>query len=140
MISRLDRSPLEASRAETAEKSGNKVSAVSLPGGSDDTHDTPIGEKWWPSKWGAEDQRGAANLMTAEKVLEAQKLIKSGQVYQLGRVYERDMPTFSFRTFRLTIPALVQNYETVVLDLLDQSNSKHPATSRRRVVRQDLNR
>lgn len=67
--------------------------------------ETPIGEKWWPSKWGAEDQRGAANLMTAEKVLEARDLITSGRVYQLGRVYERDMPTFPHRTFRLTIPA-----------------------------------
>jgi len=105
MISWLGRSPLEALRAETVEKSGNKVSAVSLPRVAVDSDDTPIGEKWWPSKWGAEDQRGAANLMTAEKVLEAQKLINSGKVYQLGHVYERDMPTFPFRTYRLTIPA-----------------------------------
>jgi kynurenine formamidase len=67
--------------------------------------ETPIGPKWWPSKWGADDQRGAANLMSPVKVLEAVKLIKTGEVYQLGRVYERDMPTFPHRTFRLTIPA-----------------------------------
>lgn len=67
--------------------------------------ETPIGPKWWPSKWGVEDQRGAANLMTPERVLEAAKLIRTGKVYQLGRVYERDMPTFPHRTFRLTIPA-----------------------------------
>lgn len=66
--------------------------------------ETPIGPKWWPSKWGAGDQRGAANLMTPAKVLEATRLIKEGTVYQLGRVYERDMPTFPNRTFRLTIP------------------------------------
>jgi kynurenine formamidase len=67
--------------------------------------DTPIGKKWWPSRWGADDQRGAANLMTAEHVLEATKLIRTGKVYHLGRVYEREMPTFPHRTFRLTIPA-----------------------------------
>jgi kynurenine formamidase len=67
--------------------------------------ETPIGSKWWPSRWGADDQRGAANLMSAERVLQASKLIRTGQTYQLGRVYERDMPTFPHRTFRLTIPA-----------------------------------
>ena len=55
--------------------------------------ETPIGEKWWPSRWGKDDQRGAANLMTPALVLEATRLIKTGKVYQLGRVYERDMPT-----------------------------------------------
>ncbi len=67
--------------------------------------ETPIGPRWWPSKWGADDQRGAANLMTPQKVLEATQLIESGEIYQLGRVYERDMPTFGHRTFRLTIPS-----------------------------------
>ncbi len=76
-------------------------------GGGDDTaaQETPIGPRWWPSKWGADDQRGAANLMSPDKVLQATELIKDGRVYQLGRVYERDMPTFPHRTFRLTIPA-----------------------------------
>lgn len=67
--------------------------------------ETPVGAKWWPSKWGADDQRGAANLMNPTRVVEASKLIKTGKIYQLGRVYERDMPTFPHRTFRLTIPA-----------------------------------
>src|SRR5262245_7579586 len=66
--------------------------------------DTPIGSKWWPSEWGADDQRGAANRMTADKVLEANRLIKAGKVYQLGRVYERGMPLPGKRTFSLTIP------------------------------------
>ena len=43
---------------------------------------------WYPSRWGADDQRGAANRITAAKVLEAKNLITSGTVYQLGRVYE----------------------------------------------------
>src|SRR5262245_9678530 len=53
--------------------------------------ETPIGPKWWPSRYGADDQRGAANLMNADHVVEAAKLIHTGQTYQLGRVYEREM-------------------------------------------------
>jgi kynurenine formamidase len=79
------------------------TAALTIAGGV--SEETPIGPKWWPSKWGPEDQRGAANLMTPQKVLEATSLIKTGKVYQLGRVYERDMPTFPHRTFQLTLPA-----------------------------------
>jgi hypothetical protein len=49
---------------------------------------------WWPSKYGAGDQRGAANLLTPEKVLEANKLIQQGiehmELEELARdkVYE----------------------------------------------------
>ena len=66
--------------------------------------ETPIGPKWWPSEWGADDQRGAANRLTAAKVLAARDLIKSGKVYQLGRLYEQDMPIPGKRHFSLTIP------------------------------------
>jgi len=45
----------------------------------------PAGERWWPSEWGPDDQRGAANRWTPEKVLEAKSLIETGQIYQLGR-------------------------------------------------------
>ena len=67
--------------------------------------ETPIGPRWWPSRWGKDDQRGAANMMSPQRVLDAVKLMRTGKIYQLGRVYERDMPTFPHRTFRLTIPA-----------------------------------
>lgn len=70
-------------------------------GGSDDT---PVGPKWWPSPWGPDDQRGAANRMTPQKVLEANKLIRTGKVYSLGRVYEHGMPLPGKRHFSLTIP------------------------------------
>ena len=56
------------------------------------------------SKWGAEDQRGAANLLTSEKVLEAVSLVKKGQVYQLGRVYEESMPLVPHRHFSVMMP------------------------------------
>src|SRR5437763_1298138 len=66
--------------------------------------ETPIGAKWWPSEWGADDQRGAANRLTPEKVLEAKALIRTGKVYQLGRLYEHGMPIPGKRHFSLTIP------------------------------------
>ncbi len=69
-----------------------------------DQDETPIGPKWWPSVYGPDDQRGAANLQTAEKVLQAKSLIKSGKVYQLGHLYEHGMPLPGKRHFSLTIP------------------------------------
>jgi kynurenine formamidase len=66
--------------------------------------ETPIGSRWWPSEWGPDDQRGAANRLTAEKVLEAKQLIRDGQVFSLGRVYEEGMPLTGKRHFSLTIP------------------------------------
>ncbi len=67
---------------------------------------TPIGPKWWPSEWGADDQRGAANRLTPEKVIEAAGLIKTGKVYHVGQVYEKGMPLVGERHFKLTIPGL----------------------------------
>jgi kynurenine formamidase len=59
---------------------------------------------WYPSRWGADDQRGAGNRMTPAKVLEAKNLITRGQTYQLGRVYESGMPIFGTRHYSLRIP------------------------------------
>ena len=56
-------------------------------------------DNWYPSPWGAEDQRGAANRITPAKVLEARNLITRGQTYQMGRVYEAAMPLFGTRHF-----------------------------------------
>jgi kynurenine formamidase len=61
-------------------------------------------DRWYPSRWGANDQRGAANRITAAKVLEAKDLITRGTVYQLGRVYEAGMPLPATRHFSLHIP------------------------------------
>jgi hypothetical protein len=40
---------------------------------------TPIGPRWWPSEWGAGDQRGAANRLTAQRVTDASRLIQAGK-------------------------------------------------------------
>lgn len=68
--------------------------------------ETPIGKPWWPSPWGADDERGAANRWTAEKTLSAAKLIRQGKTWQLGRVYEHGMPIPGKRHYSLTIPGL----------------------------------
>jgi kynurenine formamidase len=62
------------------------------------------GDNWYPSRWGAADQRGAANRITPAKVLEAKNLMTRGTVYQLGRAYEAAMPLFGTRHFSLKIP------------------------------------
>ncbi len=61
-------------------------------------------EKWWPSKWGADDQAGASNHITPEKVLETAKWIKDGKIYKLGHDYKSSMPMFGKRIFALRIP------------------------------------
>src|SRR5687768_12361629 len=61
-------------------------------------------DRWYPSRWGAADQRGAANRLGPAKVLEARDLIRTGVVYPLGRVYEPGMPMFGTRHFSLRIP------------------------------------
>jgi len=61
-------------------------------------------DRWYPSRWGAADQRGAANRITPAKVLEAKALIKAGTLYQLGHVYESGMPMYGTRHFSLRIP------------------------------------
>jgi len=73
---------------------------------------TPAGPRWWPSPWGPEDERGAANLITPATVLQAASLIREGRIYELGRGYEFGMPLFGNRHYSLTIPGL----PTVVLD------------------------
>ena len=59
----------------------------------------PAPEARCPSKWGAADERGAANLITSETVLAASKLIRTGEVVELGRVLAMDMPLFGTRRF-----------------------------------------
>jgi kynurenine formamidase len=63
-----------------------------------------MGKDWWPSPWGAADERGANNRITPAKVLEAARLIKTGRVYQLGMILEAGIPLFGARHVSITIP------------------------------------
>ncbi len=61
----------------------------------------PPPEQRCPSKWGADDERGAANLIGPETVLRATKLIKTGKVYELGKELSPNMPFFGERRFSI---------------------------------------
>ena len=61
----------------------------------------PADNQRCPSKWGAGDQRGAANHMKPETVLRAARLIRTGQVFELGRRLEASMPLQTTRTFEM---------------------------------------
>jgi kynurenine formamidase len=63
-----------------------------------------LGDKWWPSAWGPEDEVGASNRITPAKVLEAAKLIKTGKIYRLGMNLEAGIPLFGQRHVSITIP------------------------------------
>jgi kynurenine formamidase len=54
-----------------------------------------------PSKWGAGDQRGAANHMKPQTVLNAAKLIRTGEVIELGHVLSASMPVSNTRHFEV---------------------------------------
>ena len=54
-----------------------------------------------PSKWGASDERGAANHMSPQTVLRATRLIKTGEVIELGWPLTSDMPLVGTRRFDL---------------------------------------
>jgi kynurenine formamidase len=73
----------------------------------------PTPQQRCPSKWGAADERGAANHMTPQNVMRAARLIRTGQVFELGRVLESSMPLFGTRKFEIhtkrTGPSLGSN-------------------------------
>lgn len=52
-----------------------------------------------PSKWGPDDQRGAANLMTPGVVLRAARLITTGEVIELAYPLFAGMPFYGDRIF-----------------------------------------
>ncbi len=56
-----------------------------------------------PSKWGSNDEIGAANYITPQSVLAATRLVKMGQTHPLGIVVEPGMPAFPPRSVSLQI-------------------------------------
>jgi kynurenine formamidase len=56
---------------------------------------------WFPSAYGADDEIGAANLITPELVMKAAQLIKTGRTYPLAVEVNRRTPAFRHRSFKL---------------------------------------
>jgi kynurenine formamidase len=61
----------------------------------------PADSQRCPSKWGAGDQRGSGNHMTAATVLRAARLIRTGEVFELGRVLSDSIPLSAGRRFEV---------------------------------------
>ena len=56
-----------------------------------------------PSRWGADDEVGNANLITADSVLAASKLVKTGKTYSLGITIDASTPAFPPRGLMLQV-------------------------------------
>jgi len=56
-----------------------------------------------PSRWGADDELGAANLMNTQSVLGAAQLVRLGNVHPLGIVIDPNMPAFPPRAMMLQV-------------------------------------
>ena len=56
------------------------------------------------SRWGADDQAGALNEITAAKRLLALRLVKTGQMFDLSHELHADVPAFPGRSFKQWVP------------------------------------
>ncbi|AWG28976.1 MULTISPECIES: cyclase family protein [Burkholderia] len=56
---------------------------------------------WYPSVYGADDEIGAANLLTPDVVKQAVGLVKAGKTYPLAVPVDKRLPAFRHRSFRL---------------------------------------
>lgn len=62
-----------------------------------------LAQDWTASKWGPEDEIGAANRITPESVAAAATLVKTGKTYNLGIVIDKNTPAFAPRSLSLTV-------------------------------------
>jgi kynurenine formamidase len=60
-------------------------------------------QDWCKSKWGPNDELGAANLLTPQLAAEAAKLVKTGKTYALGFETKADTAAYAPRTWGVTI-------------------------------------
>ena len=63
---------------------------------------TASAQDWTKSKWGPNDEIGAANYMTPELVVKAASLVKTGKTYALGFPVS-EMPAYPPRAFKITV-------------------------------------
>ena len=84
-------------------------------------------EDWTKSKWGPNDEIGAANYMTPELVQKAASLVKTGKTYALGIPVDTKTPAYPPRSFKITIvqpgqagsPGIGPNKATYNDDIID---------------------
>ena len=84
-------------------------------------------QDWTKSKWGPNDEIGAANYMTPELVVKAASLVKTGKTYALGIPVDSKTPAYPPRSSKITIvqpgqagsPGLGPNKATYNDDIID---------------------
>jgi kynurenine formamidase len=84
-------------------------------------------QDWTKSKWGPNDEIGAANYMTPELIVKAAQLVKTGKTYALGIETNTKTPAFPPRSFKITlvqpgqagIPGLGPSKTTYNDDIID---------------------
>jgi kynurenine formamidase len=62
---------------------------------------TAMAADWPASPYGANDEIGAANLLTPDVVRQAVSLVKTGKTYPLAVPVSKDLPAFRHRSFKL---------------------------------------
>jgi hypothetical protein len=77
--------------------------AQNAPGSEGAQAQPPDGKSWCQSKWGPEDEIGAANLLTPELALAAVRLVTTGKTYALGVETNSKTPAFGPRSWALVI-------------------------------------
>jgi hypothetical protein len=88
---------------------------------------TASAQDWTKSKWGPNDEIGAANYMTPELVVKAAGLVKTGKTYALGIPVDSKTPAYPPRGFKITvvqpgqagIPGLGPNKATYNDDIIE---------------------
>ncbi|SDC96598.1 cyclase family protein [Belnapia rosea] len=85
--------------------SATPVQAQGAPGG----WTPPDSAQRCPSRWGANDRRGAMNLMTAERAKRAASLIRTGEIVELGQTLSEAMPFFGTRRFDVHLKQTFMN-------------------------------
>jgi kynurenine formamidase len=73
------------------------IAGIALPAVAQDA------QTWCKSKYGPNDEIGAANLLSPAAVVDAAKLIKTGKTYALGGETNSKSPAYPPRTFNVTI-------------------------------------
>ena len=62
--------------------------------------DAPCTEKWWPSKWGADDKAGSANhTKNSANIQRAMATVKQFKAITIGKYYHREASAFGARGF-----------------------------------------
>lgn len=74
------------------------LTAIALPTAAE-SWQPPVPAQRCPSKWGPNDERGAANYMNPATALRAAQLIRTGEMVELGHVLSAEIPFFGTRRF-----------------------------------------